>query len=191
MRASAGTDKQHSTLKIQFSEHQVRSAIACKAEWTHLAFIKDASVAEASPPPCISLMHCISEDITACCHMISKTIFFGGFQKRLDIAPQEPPSTSSLFPPGATFHYKTLAGRTSHPLPQAPARMGNNNPHFAKNYSSTQLHAASGEYFRKERKYGFLALTRALLTEPAQDKLFLDSWVFVRLRTYWRPLTLF
>ena len=32
MRASADTDKQHSTLKIQFSEHQVRSAIACKAE---------------------------------------------------------------------------------------------------------------------------------------------------------------
>ena len=32
MRASADTDKQHSTLQIQFSDHQVRSEIACKAE---------------------------------------------------------------------------------------------------------------------------------------------------------------
>ena len=47
----------------------------------------------------ISLMHCISEDITACCHMIFKTIFFWGFQKRLDIAPHATPRNPLPPPP--------------------------------------------------------------------------------------------
>ena len=45
--------------------------------------------------------------------------------------PTNPSSTSISFFPQATFHYKTLAARTSHPWPRAPAT-GNNNPHFAK-----------------------------------------------------------
>ena len=108
--------------------------------------------------------------------------------------PQEPPPISSLKfgTRGGTFHYKTLAGRTSHPLPQAGAKMGNNNPHFAKNYSSNPITCSKWWILLRERKMDFnsdqwpwlfwLRLLSCVCFEIANDfKIYLNTDKFERI----------